>query len=151
MQKKADDGNKGQALQNAETRQEKFKIPTSGNLEGLQKYPKKRKIVVVDGKVLGQGSEELGAILLKSFLYAVSRMDDLPDAVLLVNEGVKLACVGSDSLSDLKTMETQGVEILSCGTCLDYYGIKEKLAVGDTANMYTIVEKQMLADLIIRP
>jgi len=81
----------------------------------------------------------------------VSRMEDLPDAVILYNEGVKLACLGSDYLQDLRTMETQGVEIISCCVCLDFFSLKDKLAVGTTANMYEIVEKEMLADLIVRP
>ena len=64
---------------------------------------------------------------------------------------MKLTCEGSPLLEDLKTLEAEGVEILSCGTCLGFYGLKEKLAIGSVSNMYEIVEKQMNADRILRP
>ena len=77
--------------------------------------------------------------------------EELPATVLFYNGGAHLTCEGSDSLEDLRTLEAQGVEILTCGTCLDFYGLKEQLAVGGVTNMYDIVEKQMKADLVLRP
>ena len=77
--------------------------------------------------------------------------EELPATVLFYNGGAHLTCECSDSLEDLRTLEAQGVEILTCGTCLDFYGLKEQLAVGGVTNMYDIVEKQMKADLVLRP
>lgn len=114
--------------------------------------PKEKKtVIVISSHLMGNGNDELGKVLMKGFIYALAGLDQLPKAILFYNGGVQLTCEGSDSLEDLKGLEAQGVEILSCGTCLDYYQLKEKLAVGTVTNMYTIVEKQAQADLIIRP
>ena len=112
---------------------------------------KKKTFVVVSADHMGEGSEELGRILIKGFLFALTQQEHLPSTVLFYNGGAKLTTEGSASLEDLKTLEANGVEILTCGTCLDYYGLKDKLAVGGVTNMYVIVEKQMQADLVLRP
>lgn len=112
---------------------------------------KKKTVVVVSADHMGEGSEELGRILIKGFLFALTQQEHLPSTVLFYNSGAKLTTEGSASLEDLKTLEANGVEILTCGTCLDYYGLKDKLAVGGVTNMYVIVEKQMQADLVLRP
>ena len=112
---------------------------------------KKKTVVVVSADHMGEGSEELGRILIKGFLFALTQQEHLPSTVLFYNGGAKLTTEGSASLEDLKALEANGVEILTCGTCLDYYGLKDKLAVGGVTNMYVIVEKQMQADLVLRP
>ena len=112
---------------------------------------KKNTVVVISSKSMGQGSEELGAALMKGFIYALSQQEELPSTILFYNGGASITCEGSVSLEDLKSMEAQGVEILTCGTCLNFYGLTEKLAVGSVTNMYTIVEKMNGADLIIKP
>ncbi|WP_418985390.1 sulfurtransferase-like selenium metabolism protein YedF [Agathobaculum sp.] len=112
---------------------------------------KKKTVVVVSADHMGEGGEELGRILIKGFLFALTQQEHLPSTVLFYNGGAKLTTEGSASLEDLKTLEANGVEILTCGTCLDYYGLKDKLAVGGVTNMYVIVEKQMQADLVLRP
>ena len=108
-------------------------------------------LVAVDTDVMGRGSEELGRTLMKGFLFAVSQLDRLPKTILFYNGGAKHTVEGSDSLEDLKKMEAQGVEILTCGTCLNFYGLAEHLAVGGVTNMYTIVEKLAGASKIIKP
>lgn len=108
-------------------------------------------VVAVGSDRMGDGSDELGHILMKSFIFAVTQLDILPDKMLFYNGGAKLTIEGSESLNDLKTLEEQGVEIMTCGTCLDYYGIKDKLAVGSVTNMYSIVETLQGAMSIIRP
>lgn len=108
-------------------------------------------VVVIASDRMGEGNDELGKVLIKGFIYAVSQLDTLPKAILFYNGGVTLTTEGSDSLKDLKEMEAQGVEILTCGTCLDYYQLKDKLAVGAVTNMYSIVETMAQADKIIRP
>ena len=116
-------------------------------------YPdrKSNTVVVLSSNQMGNGSEELGQILMKGFIFALTELDELPSTVLLYNSGVKLSTEGSNSIEDLKTLQAQGVEILSCGTCLNYYDLTEKLQVGDVTNMYFILEKMAQADKIIRP
>ena len=98
-------------------------------------------LVVVIGKdYLGEGSRELGEILMKGYLYTLTEVQPLPRTVIFINSGVRLACAGSESLDNLRKLEEYGVEIMSCGTCLDYFRIKHDLMVGGVSNMYTIVE-----------
>lgn len=108
-------------------------------------------IVVVASDRMGEGNDELGKVLIKSFIFAVTQLEQLPKTMLFYNGGATLTTEGSDSLEDLKSLEAQGVEILTCGTCLDYYGLKDKLAVGGVTNMYSIVEAMAGAGRIIRP
>ena len=100
---------------------------------------------------MGEGNEELGRALLKAFLFALTQQETLPAAILFYNGGAAVTCEGSASLEDLQALQSQGVEILTCGTCLNYYGLTEKLRVGEATNMYVIAEKQLQADCIIRP
>jgi selenium metabolism protein YedF len=108
-------------------------------------------VVAVDTACMGRGDEKLGKTLMKGFLYALSQQKVLPSTVLFYNGGAHLTVEGSESLEDLKAMEQSGVEVLTCGTCLDFYGIKEKLAVGSVTNMYAIVEKLTTASRVIKP
>ena len=108
-------------------------------------------VVAVDTDAMGRGSEELGRTLMKGFLFAVGQLPELPKTILFYNGGARLTTEGSDSLEDLKKMEAQGVEILTCGTCLNFYGLTDKLAVGSVTNMYTIVEKLAGAGKVIKP
>lgn len=112
---------------------------------------RKNTVVVISADHMGEGKEDLGKVLLKGFIYALTQLDELPKAILFYNGGAKITTEGSDSLEDLKTLESQGVEIMTCGTCLDYYGLKEKLQVGTVTNMYSIVETMNGADKVIRP
>ena len=108
-------------------------------------------VVAVDTDSMGRGNDELGAVLIKGFLFAVSRLETLPKTVLFYNGGAKLTTEGSASLEDLRLMEQQGVEILTCGTCLNYYGLTDQLAVGSVTDMYTIVERLNRAEKVIKP
>lgn len=108
-------------------------------------------VVVISSDRMGSGNDELGKVLIKGFIFAVTQLDTLPKTMLFYNGGATLTTEGSDSLEDLKSLEAQGVEIMTCGTCLDYYGLKEKLAVGTVTNMYSIVETMAKAGRIIRP
>lgn len=117
-----------------------------------QPMPEQRRIVaVVSANHMGEGNDELGRALIKGFLFAMTMQEELPSTILFYNGGAHLTCQGSDSLEDLKSLQERGVEILTCGTCLDFYGLKDQLAVGSVTNMYDIVERQMKADLVIRP
>ena len=112
---------------------------------------KKGMTVVLSADVMGQGDERLGKNLMKAFVFALTKQDQLPQTILCYNKGAFLSCDGADTLEDLKNLEAEGVNILTCGTCLDFYGIKDKLAVGTVTNMYEIVEKMEQAKTIIKP
>lgn len=117
----------------------------------LPRTGRKNTVVVISSKSMGHGGDELGTALMKGFIYALGQQEQLPATVLFYNGGASITCEGSVSLEDLKSMEAQGVEILTCGTCLNFYGLTDKLAVGSVTNMYTIVEKMTGADLIVKP
>lgn len=108
-------------------------------------------IIVLSTEHMGEGNEQLGKTLMKGFIYALTELDKLPEKVILYNGGAKLSVEGSDSLEDLKLLEAQGVEILTCGTCLNFYEISDKLSVGSVTNMYAIAEIMMNASKIIKP
>ena len=127
------------------------KAPAENDKEICYPDRKSNTVVVLSSNQMGNGSEELGQILMKGFIFALTELDELPSTVLLYNSGVKLSTEGSNSIEDLKTLQAQGVEILSCGTCLNYYDLTEKLQVGDVTNMFFILEKMAQADKIIRP
>ena len=100
---------------------------------------------------MGRGDDELGHKLMKAFIFALTQQEELPATMLFYNGGAKLTVEGSPVLDDLKGLAEQGVEILTCGTCLDHFGIKDQLAVGEVTNMYVIVEKMEQAVRVVRP
>ena len=108
-------------------------------------------VVAIAADQMGSGAPELGKTLLKAFVFALTQQEQLPATVLFYNCGAALTCQGSPMLEDLKALEAEGVEILTCGTCLNYYGLTEKLAVGSVTNMYTIVEKLTQAGNVVKP
>ena len=108
-------------------------------------------VVVLSANVMGTGDEKLGTSLMKAFVFAVTKQDQLPETIVCYNTGAYLTCEGADTLEDLKALKAEGVNILTCGTCLDFYGIKDKLAVGAVTNMYEIVEVMEKAKNIVRP
>ena len=112
---------------------------------------RKGMLVVLSANVMGTGDVKLGTSLMKAFVFALTKQDQLPDTILCYNTGAYLTCEGADTLEDLKLLESEGVTILTCGTCLDFYGLKEKLAVGGVTNMYDIVERMESAAQIIKP
>ena len=111
----------------------------------------KKVVVAINSERMGHGHDELGKVLMKGFIFALTQQDILPSAVLFYNGGANLTIEGSASLEDLKNLAAQGVEILTCGTCLNYYNVSDKLAVGEVTNMYAIVEKLTQADLVVMP
>ena len=109
------------------------------------------KVVVISSDKMGEGDEALGTLLMKGFVFALTQQDELPKTILFYNGGAKLTCENAPTLEDIKSLEAQGVEILTCGTCLNHYGLAEKLQVGGVTNMYVIAEKMLQASLIIKP
>ncbi len=109
------------------------------------------KVVVIKSEFMGDGDKELGKVLIKGFIYALSQQDELPQTMLFYNGGAKITSEGSESIEDLKALEEKGVKIFTCGTCLNYYGLTEKLCVGEATNMYEITKKMTEASLIVCP
>ena len=108
-------------------------------------------LVVLSANTMGTGDPKLGTALMKAFVFALTKQDQLPETILCYNTGAYLTCEGADTLEDLKNLEAEGVTILTCGTCLDFYGLKEKLSVGSVTNMYDIVERMEKAGSILKP
>lgn len=108
-------------------------------------------VIAVDTATMGRGNDELGKVLMKGFIFAVTQLETLPQTMLFYNGGATLTTEGSDSLEDLKGLEAQGVTIKTCGTCLNYYGLTEKLQVGEVTNMYDIVETLSKAGKVVKP
>lgn len=108
-------------------------------------------VVVISSSEMGHGDEKLGKTLMKGFIYAVSKAETLPETILFYNGGAFLTADGSDSLEDIKAMEDEGVEILTCGTCINHYGLSSEPPVGSVTNMYTIAEKMTGAKKLVRP
>jgi selenium metabolism protein YedF len=110
-----------------------------------------RVVVYVGADQMGAGDEELGRILIRAFFKALKDVDPKPQKLIFVNSGVKLTTEGSDVIESIKELEVLNIGILSCGTCLDYYHLKDKLKVGLVSNMFDIASSLMEADRVIRP
>lgn len=108
-------------------------------------------VVVCAADVFGAGDDQLGDILMRAFIKALGKMERLPAAIIFNNGGVKLTTEGSVLIDDLNAYQSAGVLILSCGTCLDFFGLKEKLLVGRASNMFEIVSILESATNVIRP
>lgn len=134
---------KMQPLQEAEETEEEMNCTPDSKKKGM--------VVVLSANVMGTGEEKLGKALMKAFVFALTRQDVLPETIVCYNTGAYLTCEGADTLEDLKSLEAEGVNIITCGTCLDFYGIKDTLAVGSVTNMYEIVETMENAGKLIRP
>ncbi len=120
-------------------------------MQEVQKEKAAKVVVAIASDKMGSGKKKLGRILMKGFLFALSQLEELPETILFYNRGAYLTTRGSESIEDLRLMEEQGVEILTCGTCLDFYEKKDQLEVGNVTNMYQIVEILSKADKVIRP
>lgn len=100
---------------------------------------------------MGDGDDEFGRVLLRNFLTTLLEMDPLPDIILFVNSGIDLTTEGSAVIEALKKLESLGVDIASCGLCLDFYQKKEQLQVGRVTNMYEMVDVQCHAARVVSP
>lgn len=107
----------------------------------------KRVLILSDR--MGRGDDDLGRVLIKNFLYSLAREGSRPAAVMLGNAGVRLACEGSDSLDDLRLLVESGVQVEACGTCLDYLGLTDALAVGEVGTMPLLVTALMSDDAVV--
>lgn len=105
--------------------------------------------IVITSDKLGKGNDILASVLMKGYTYTLSEVKPVPNVILLLNSGVKLVCEGSEVVDNLIKLKDMGVEIISCGTCLDFYKLTDKLQLGIIGNMYEIVEKMNSASKVI--
>lgn len=109
------------------------------------------RVVQITAETMGSGDDELGALLMRSFLKTQRQLDHPPDAILFYNDGVKLCCEGSLLLEDLRALEESGIEIIACGTCLNFFDLAEQLRVGRVTDMLEIASRLADAGLVVRP
>ncbi|MBN2402968.1 MAG: sulfurtransferase-like selenium metabolism protein YedF [Spirochaetes bacterium] len=108
-------------------------------------------VFVISSDTMGKGSDELGSLLIKAFIHTAIELENRPDVMIFYNTGVKFTAQGSDTLDDLKNLEARGVKILVCGTCANFFNIKEKVAAGIVSNMYDIADTLSRAGRIVQP
>lgn len=108
------------------------------------------RVILITSDRIGDGPEELGRLLMRNFIHTLLETGELPGRMLFLNTGVYLTCEGSEVCEALGKLHGMGVEILSCGLCLDFFSIKEKLCVGATTNMLSTAEYLLSADLVIK-
>ena len=107
-------------------------------------------IMLIGSDRLGDGPEDLGRLLMRNFIMTLPDLAELPDRMLFINTGVLLTVAGSEAVEALEALGNRGVEVLSCGVCLDYFKKKELLAAGGVTNMFTIAESLLQARSVVR-
>lgn len=120
---------------------------TKGQKEEAQETPDL--VIAIGSSQMGKGDEELGTMLMKSYLYSLTELDVPPQALLFFNGGIFMTTEGSAALEDLRTLAQKGTQIYSCGACLDFYGKKQELAVGSITNMYAIATTMAQAKRLV--
>ena len=98
---------------------------------------------------MGSGDDELGANLIKMYFYTIAQENELPSAILFMNGGVRLPVFNEQVVEHLRDMQNRGVEILVCGTCLNFFGIADKLQIGTVSNMFDITQRMLYADKVV--
>lgn len=114
----------------------------------IDEEKKNEKIVLFTSRYLGEGDAALGTMLMKGFIYTLTELESPPASLIFMNSSIYLTLEGSDTLEDLLRLESNGVEIQVCGTCLDFYREKENLKVGIISNMYSITERLMNGEVL---
>lgn len=118
-------------------------------MRAVEKGEWNNKTILVGSTGLGGGSDELGEMLMRSYLYTLAERTDRPQTMIFMNSGVKLCSEGSPVLEELKALQEKGTVMMACGTCLDYYHLREKLVAGAISNMYEITGLLAAAKLVI--
>jgi len=129
--------------------------PSEARIELAEKkdaIPSEPKVLVyINSNLMGTGEEELGKILMRAFLKTLKDVSPRPQKLIFVNSGVRLTTEGSDVLESIRELEAMNITVMSCGTCLDYYHLKDKLKVGLASNMFDIASSLTEADRMVRP
>ncbi len=129
----------GQTVENGDTNKAKSLLSGDAN-----------RILLITSTVLGEGADELGSLLMKNFIFTLLETESIPSRILFLNSGVLLAIQGAETVEALKRLEEMGVEIFSCGICLDFFKKKELLAVGKVTNMFSTAEHLLSAGSVIK-
>ncbi|MGL5903423.1 MAG: sulfurtransferase-like selenium metabolism protein YedF [Cetobacterium sp.] len=108
-------------------------------------------VIVIDSDKMGSGDSILGETLTKGFLYTFTEMENIPKAIIFYNSGVFLTASNKTTIEYLKSLEDRGVQILSCGACVNFYNLEKTVGVGTITNMYNIIDLQMKAKKVIKP
>ena len=116
------------------------KKETIQNDENKMIVTQENQTILIRTNILGYGNDDLGATLMKGFIFTLTQSKPFPKKVMLLNSGVKLTSENEETIKNLKVLEENGVEIVSCGACLDFYNLKESVKVGSIGNMYDIVD-----------
>ncbi len=106
-------------------------------------------VLLITSDTVGRGSDELGGILMRALMHTFLETEPKPNIIILMNNGVKLSVNGSPVIDDLKALSEKGVEILVCGTCLNYFGLTNDVKVGQISNAYTIAESLLQAERVV--
>jgi selenium metabolism protein YedF len=106
-------------------------------------------VLVITSDTVGRGSDELGGILMRAIMHTLLEVKPQPNTIIFMNNGVKLAVTGSPVVEDLQELAGGGIEILVCGTCLNYFGLTDSMAVGEISNAYTITETMLQAGKVV--
>jgi selenium metabolism protein YedF len=130
------------------------KTPGTGDIKDVPEaafgcIPTGGMVVVISKNTMGGGAEELGQILVKGFIYALTELPVPPGCLIFLNSGAYLTSEGANTIADLQKLAEKGTQILTCGTCANYYNLQDKLAVGSLTNMYAIAEKMANAASVI--
>ena len=108
-------------------------------------------VYVIASDTMGRGNDELGWALMQTYVQTIIQVDPLPETIILYNSGVKLVTAESGALEALRALQEKGVEILVCGTCLDFYQLKSALQVGQISNMFAIMDATVRAAKVVSP
>ncbi len=125
-------------------------LPPSESLKSPDSETSNRYIVYIDSSVMGCGDEKLGRILMKAFLKTLPELESLPKSIIFLNDGVFLTTTDAPEIESIKALEAAGCTILVCGTCLDFYHLKDKLEVGQISNMYEIATLMTGSDKVVK-
>jgi len=106
------------------------------------------KVFLITSDVMGRGEDELGGLLMANFLRLLGESSEKPATMVLLNSGVRLVCDGSNVLGHVRKLEEQGVEMLACTTCLEYFDLMDKLKVGKPTTMAKSIQSMMNADVV---
>ena len=122
--------------------------PAPGCEEEPQAAQPTGKTIFLSSDQIGRGDEALGRLLVRGFLHTVGELDRPPRTLVLMNSGVRLAADQDETIELLRAIERRGVEILVCGTCLDYFHLLDRLRVGRVSNLYEITERFLQTEVV---
>lgn len=125
--------------------------PRPGSEPAARCGPATNVVALVASDRFGSGDDELGGILMRAFIKTLKEITPRPRTLIFINGGVKLTTAGSELVADIAKLAEDGAEVLSCGTCLDFYDVKDRLEVGKVSNMFEIVSRLSAADRVLRP